>query len=176
MARKPVLILCVVIVASLARGQQAHYRKDGPALLNDLSVTPGDEITTDTRVVCRRGYASTVRNVSEKTKKQDYQLYGATEKKGVCCEVDHLISLELGGSNSIKNLWPQPYLPRPGAHEKDEVENYLHRQVCAGRIPIQEAQKEIATDWYKVYVQSGLQQGQPTRARERRTHASASSQ
>jgi hypothetical protein len=65
--------------------------------------------------------------------------------------VDHLISLELGGSNDVKNLWPEPYEPSPGAKEKDKVENWLHAQVCAGRIPIAEAQREIAGDWYAVY-------------------------
>jgi hypothetical protein len=29
------------------------------------------------------------------------------------CEVDHLIPLELGGSNDVKTLWPQPQDPRP---------------------------------------------------------------
>src|SRR5271166_4354158 len=33
-------------------------------------------------------------------------------------EIDHLISLELGGSNSIRSLWPESYRPsRPGANE-----------------------------------------------------------
>jgi hypothetical protein len=65
--------------------------------------------------------------------------------------VDHLISLELGGSNDIKNLWPQPYYPRPGAHEKDVLENWLHRQVCVGNITIERAQQAIAQDWYTAY-------------------------
>lgn len=41
--------------------------------------------------------------------------------------------------------------PRPGYHEKDKVENYLHAQVCSGAVPLQEAQQEIATDWLAVY-------------------------
>jgi hypothetical protein len=48
-------------------------------------------------------------------------------------EVDHLLPLEVGGSNDIKNRWPQPTekLGVPmGAHAKDRLENYLHRQVC----------------------------------------------
>ena len=69
-------------------------------------------------------------------------------------EEDHLISLELGGSpTDPRNLWPEPYAPSPGARQKDVVENYLHKQVCAGTMTLQAAQQAIATDWYKVYVQ-----------------------
>lgn len=42
---------------------------------------------------------------------------------------------------------------KPGAKEKDIVENYLHRQVCSGAMTLAEAQKVILTDWYKVYLQ-----------------------
>jgi hypothetical protein len=59
--------------------------------------------------------------------------------------------LELGGSNDLKNLWPEPAEPRPGFHEKDRVENYLHRQVCSGRMSLADAQKQIQTDWLAVY-------------------------
>ena len=57
----------------------------------------------------------------------------------------------------LKNLWPQPYGPVPGAREKDQVEDELHRQVCAETTDdarqqkLQEVQKEISTDWYTVY-------------------------
>lgn len=69
-------------------------------------------------------------------------------------EEDHLISLELGGNpTDPQNLWPEAYSPKPGAKEKDVVENYLHRQVCGGALKLEEAQRAIATDWYKVYLQ-----------------------
>ena len=71
-------------------------------------------------------------------------------------EEDHLISLELGGSpTDPDNLWPEPYtasIPDGGARTKDQVENFLHAQVCAGTITLAQAQQEIVTDWYKVYV------------------------
>ena len=69
-------------------------------------------------------------------------------------EEDHLISLELGGSpTELNNLWPEAYEPRPGAREKDTVENYLHREVCAGNIGLREAQRAIVEDWYRIYLQ-----------------------
>ncbi|HKW85912.1 MAG TPA: hypothetical protein VJM82_02480, partial [Nitrospiraceae bacterium] len=80
-----------------------------------------------------------------------YALYGAKPKPKVCCEIDHLISLELGGSNDLTNLWPEPYSPAPGAHEKDKLENALHKAVCGGKMTLKEAQQKIATDWYAAY-------------------------
>jgi hypothetical protein len=53
-----------------------------------------------------------------------------------CCEIDHLIPLELGGSNDVKNLWPQPQDPRPGSFEKDSLENDLHHRVCNGEMSL----------------------------------------
>ncbi len=118
----------------------------------DKSCTPGDtfpDVTAGT--VCRPGYSSSVREVSVAEKNQVYAEYGITNHQTGQYEVDHLVSLELGGSNSIANLWPEPAAPSPGFHEKDKVENYLHQQVCSGAMTLQEAQREIATDWYAVY-------------------------
>lgn len=56
-----------------------------------------------------------------------------------------------GGSNNIANLWPEAASPKPGFHEKDQIENYLHDQVCSGAIPLKQAQIEIATNWLAVY-------------------------
>ncbi len=43
--------------------------------------------------------------------------------------------------------------PRPGFHEKDKVENYLHDQACSGGLSLQQAQIEVATNWLAVYQQ-----------------------
>jgi hypothetical protein len=37
------------------------------------------------------------------------------------------------------------------ARVKDQLENFLHAEVCAGRIPIEQAQREIAQDWIAAY-------------------------
>ena len=68
------------------------------------------------------------------------------------CEVDHLISRELGGADEEDNLWPQPYTQHPGAHEKDWLENELHEEVCRGKISLVDAQNEIKEDWYKAHL------------------------
>ncbi len=116
--------------------------------LPDLACTPGaifPDATTDK--ICVSGYSSSVRDVPPDEKDQVYAEYGITSHQPGQYEVDHLVSLELGGSNDISNLWPEPADPRPGFHEKDKVENYLHDQVCSGAMPLQQAQVQIATNW-----------------------------
>jgi len=120
--------------------------------IQDKSCTPGDIIRGATKEkICVPGYASSVRNVTQSTKNKVYAAYGVTQHKPGEYEVDHLVSLQLGGSNDISNLWPEPATPKPGFHEKDRVENYLHDQICKGNIALREAQIEIATNWLAVY-------------------------
>jgi hypothetical protein len=120
----------------------------------DSDCTPG-AVFPDVTVqqICTLGYSSQVRNVPDSEKNQAYAEYGIASHTTGQYEVDHLVSLELGGSNDIANLWPEPAEPRPGFHEKDKVENYLHDQVCSGAITLQQAQLEISTNWMAVYQQ-----------------------
>lgn len=120
--------------------------------LPDFACTPGAVFPDVTKEqICTPGYSSSVRNVPDSVKNAVYAEYGITSHVTGQYEVDHDISLELGGSNDIANLWPEPAEPRPGFHEKDKVENYLHDQVCNGSMTLQEAQVKIATDWISVY-------------------------
>lgn len=124
---------------------------DSP-LVPDAQKTPGDVLTTDASVICVKGYTKTVRNVPQAIKEQAYRNYGITSRKPKEYEIDHLISLELGGSNSIRNLWPQSYITQPlNAHVKDELENKLHELICSGQLPVEQAQLEVAQDWVAAY-------------------------
>jgi hypothetical protein len=78
-------------------------------------------------------------------------------------EIDHLVSLELDGTNDIRNLWPESNLSRPlNARRKDVLENALRRLVCAHQLTLAEAQTEIATDWPAAYAKYVV----PRRARQ----------
>lgn len=122
--------------------------------LPDSACTPGDLLISSTKEqICRSGYSKTVRNVPTAVKSQVFKEYGILSHSVGEYEVDHLISLELGGSNAISNLWPEAAIPMPGFHEKDAVENYLHSQVCTGVIGLSQAQQEVASNWLQVYQQ-----------------------
>ncbi len=116
--------------------------------LPDSACTPGAIFPDATKdKICVPGYSSSVRNVPTEEKDQVYAEYGIASHEPGQYEVDHLISLELGGSNDIANLWPEPASPTPGFHEKDKVENYVHDQVCSGAMSLQQAQVALATNW-----------------------------
>jgi hypothetical protein len=118
--------------------------------LPDPACTPGsiDPAVTQATInstICRSGYTATVRPPASDTgrwKIRTYVFYALdTSTRG---EYDHLVPLELGGSNATSNLWIEPgSIPNP----KDKVENRLHDQVCAGDISLATAQRAIATDW-----------------------------
>jgi hypothetical protein len=125
---------------------------DGP--FPNSACTPGDVFPQATKAaICVSGYSRSVRDVPTQEKDAVYAAYGIASHTPGQYEVDHLVSLELGGSNDISNLWPEAAAPKPGFHEKDEVENALHDQVCSGQIDLAIAQREIATDWLSVYDQ-----------------------
>jgi hypothetical protein len=115
--------------------------------LPDPACTPGAVLTTSTSVICKVGYTKTVRNVSTSTKKKVFKEYGIAWSKRSNYEVDHLISLELGGSNDISNLFPESHSIQDNSYTKDTFENYLHKQVCTGKLSITDAQYEISSNW-----------------------------
>ena len=120
--------------------------------LPDSACTPGAIFPNATvQQICTSGYASSVRNVPYSEADQVYAEYSIYHHYSGQYEDDHLVPLELGGSNDIANLWPELASPAPGFHQKDQVENYLHDQVCSGAMSLKEAQTEIATNWIAVY-------------------------
>lgn len=113
---------------------------------------PGDSLDATKEDIRTPGYSKKVRDVPQAIKEQAYREYGITSRQPHEYEVDHLISLELGGSNSIKNLWPESFITEPwNAHVKDKLENKLHEMICSNQIDIKTAQHEIATDWIAAY-------------------------
>ncbi len=149
-----IAVLVVALSGALAgQAQTATYRHHGEVLLPDPVATPGIIRTTSAQEICAKGFTTKkYRHTTKAMKDQVYAAYGAKKKAGRCCEVDHLVPLELGAADDVRNLWPQPYEPRPGAHEKDWLENFLHRQVCAGKVDLPAAQREITEDWYAAYL------------------------
>jgi hypothetical protein len=121
--------------------------------LPDHACTPGARFTTVTAAkVCVAGYSRSVRRVSYAEKSAVYAEYGIRRHfNGHNGEVDHLVSLELGGSNDESNLWPETASGTYGSHQKDRLENELHHEVCAGSLSLGRAQQLISGDWVKAY-------------------------
>ncbi|MEY9926765.1 hypothetical protein ABH926_001387 [Catenulispora sp. GP43] len=138
-----------------------HCRMSGNAPTTyrpDPSCTPGavqDAVTQSNidSTICTTGYTTKIRpavSATDRIKHALYSAYGVPDSTK--SELDHLVSLELGGSNDTANLWPEPGpLPNP----KDSVENALHKAVCAHKVTLAAAQQAIATNWTTALAVTG---------------------
>jgi hypothetical protein len=122
----------------------------------DPARTPGATLDVTAADICMPGYSKRVRDVPTEVKRQVYSSYGVRTHQPGEYEIDHLINLSLGGSNSVRNLWPQSFRTSPwNARVKDDLEVELHRRVCAGTLDLAKAQRVIAQNWvmgYRIYV------------------------
>jgi hypothetical protein len=153
-----------------------RFYHHGKVLLPNPSISPGLLRHDATEVEVCTSHTKEFRHTTEAMKMEVYRAYSVIPHEGICrdtihinkegkkhtesCEVDHVDSLELGGADVVQNLFIQPYNPPddvPGAHAKDAVENWLHHQVCVNHtMTLQEAQREISTDWYWIYLNNHL--------------------
>jgi hypothetical protein len=122
----------------------------GDVPMPNRALTSGAIQSSDTAAICTPGWAEAHRDVSSATEDGVAREYGLSSHYGY--EIDHLIPLELGGSNAVANLWPEPYNSPYGATQKDGLEDYLHDQVCHHGLPLATAQQEIAANWYAMWV------------------------
>lgn len=85
-------------------------------------------------------------NATEAVKRQICDEYGQKKcfdtKKG---EIDRLIPLEIGGEDSIDNLW---WLPKPDYNVKlRKVNAEAKSMICSGEIDLKTAQSMIQHNW-----------------------------
>ena len=122
--------------------------------LPDRRCSPGADFSGLTRaVICSAAFrTSAVRNVPQSEKYAVEREYGmAARSYGRTIEIDHIVSLELGGSNDIANLFPEPGAGAASYHVKDKLENRLHAMVCSGQITLVAARTGIARNWETLY-------------------------
>ena len=139
----------LVLSVGPAANSSCHY--DG--FFPDPVCSPGEASNDTLDVICVPGSSTTVRDVSESLKNQVYSEYGVVNHTAATYEIDHIIPLCAGGSNSIRNLFPQPALPVPGFHQKDLLEAKICRMICDNEIDLRIAQRKIAVNWLEYYNQ-----------------------
>jgi hypothetical protein len=127
--------------------------------LPDRRCSPGAYSSKLTKtVICASTFhTGSIRSVPDAEKHQVEIEYGLQAKPyGSTLEIDHIVSLELGGANDIANLYPEEATfanHTPGYHVKDKLENAAHKAVCAGTLSLHSAQQQIASNWEKLYKQ-----------------------
>jgi hypothetical protein len=147
------LLAACLVAASLAALAQS---------LPDPRITPGAVDATVRQdniqsTICAFGWSRAHRPPEAETyriKRELMRTYGLTGIRLRDVELDHLVPLALAGApEDVRNLWPELREPADGwtAAMKDELEAVLARDICAGVLPLAEAQRAIATDWRAAY-------------------------
>lgn len=106
------------------------------------------------KTICVPGWTRTIRPQSYVTNKIKVARLKSENLPGTISdyELDHVISLQLGGHPlDPKNLWMEPLHGPSGALVKDKLENALKRDVCSGKIKLAYARRVIAKDWIGEY-------------------------
>jgi len=122
-------------------------------IIPDHHLTPGEAALLSKTDVCEGNrQKEQERRIPENLRQAVLAEYGVKGAPQEDYEVDFLITPELGGSTSLRNLWPQPYFGRTwNARVKDALEERLHTLVCSGDLDLSTAQREIATNWVDAY-------------------------
>lgn len=111
--------------------------------------TPGAVSALSASALCAGERPS--RLVSADARDQVLVEYGMQDASDDTYELDALITPELGGTTAAANLWPQRYDAVWNARVKDGLESLLAARVCAGTMPLRDAQNALALDWVDAY-------------------------
>ncbi len=128
------------------------------------TLTPGAVLPIAVDELCRSAGVDNDPPVNPTIQQAVFKEYGLPNSSRIGYALDYLITPALGGSDDIKNLWPQPSSATWNARVKDQLEDHLHELVCQGKVQLTTAQNEIATDWisaYKRYFNTDKPQPEP---------------
>lgn len=148
-----IAVAIVLFIVSTVRGAE-HVGP--PAAYPSIPGVATASVTQENiqKTICQPNYTSPangVRPSSSYTNKLKLEQMATLHLSGKPSdyEEDHFLSLEIGGDpRDPNNLWPEPYgIPYFGARVKDQVEDALHRQVCAGTMTLKAVQSCIMSDW-----------------------------
>lgn len=68
-------------------------------------------------------------------------------------KIDHLVPVELGGADTIDNLWPQNLRAKPyGPDRKELLAEVLLKKIASKQITLAQAQEEIRRDWIDAFI------------------------
>ncbi len=152
-------IFFALLVGVLLGGQRwTGSKATGSQLAMTSAVEPNRQLTPGaTRFVsahelCATEYSDDAGDVSAEVKERVLKEYGLAGRLPTNYELDYLISPQLGGTEDVSNLWPEPATATTwDVKTKDALENRLHQMVCRGNISLTTAQKDLATDWVSAY-------------------------
>lgn len=153
------LALCIAI-GILARGaisadNQTQTALSGGMFFPDIpgAANPSVIQANIKQTICVDDWTAKIRPPTSYTtpmKKKLMAQAGIPWSQSKSYELDHHIPLEAAGDPaSPQNLALQSYISKPwNAHVKDKLENFAHRQICAGKMTLSQGQALfIGVDW-----------------------------
>jgi hypothetical protein len=112
--------------------------------------TVGTKTKVNEAQVCAPDYMASVKPVESWQRSRALAKYG--RRDDYAGPLDHLIPVELGGSNEPENLWPQAEQKEYGFAAKNELEVKLRELVCTSKtLSLKDAQDAIRKNWVKAY-------------------------
>jgi len=157
------VLLCAVLLILAVSGKRLFHRS-APRATSPLTaplelgavpnpgLTPGATRIVAVSDVCSMPHEQVVAEVSPQLQQEVFQEYGIVNPQPNEYEIDYLIAPGLGGTEDIHNLWPQRYTSQTwNAYVKNSLEERLHQLVCAGKLDLSTAQRDIARDWIAAY-------------------------
>lgn len=152
------LIIKMALQYNPVRGTDADQTLAEWGVVPDGRLTPGATRTATLDELCSSAHEEVVGQVNGPLRKEVLKEYGIVNARAGGYEIDYLIAPGLGGTEDIRNLWPQPYNARTwNAYAKDALEERLHQLVCGREVDLAVAQRDISNDWiaaYKRYFQT----------------------
>ncbi len=122
------------------------------APLPNPKFTPGATEPTTLATLCASAHDQVVRKVPKQVREEVFLEYGISGASPTDYEIDHLVTPGLGGSDDIRNLWPEPrYHTEWNSYVKDQLEDHLHHLVCSGQLSLPTAQRDISNNWIYAY-------------------------
>ena len=156
-----------LLLILLALAGSAHAQTE--RTLPDPKLTPGEargELSL--AEICATAWGKDRRLVTEAMKAQVHAEYRNSCPSGKT-EIDHLISRELGGADTVANLWEQCYeapvagktasqTAEFGAHKKDRLEDDYGKRICLPPsdpmyLTVAQARTALKTDWITAYIE-----------------------
>lgn len=149
------------VTADLSAGLLATRLLHGAVARPDPKLTPGAVAVTDLTAVCHSNkripgqFMALNPLISPSNRQAAFAEYNIATGNERHYGLDFLIPLQLGGANVRANIWPASDSHGVGFHEKQVLNIRIHELVCEGAMPLAQAQKEIATDWVRLWLQFG---------------------
>lgn len=150
------LVICAALLifhyrtSRLSSEGEFSATNDSAPLVPDASLTPGAVASVTAVQVCAADEPAEKRP-PQSLARAVFHEYGMDGARAQEYEVDHLITPALGGTDDIRNLWPESYSSEWNAHVKDDLEDRLHELVCDGKIDLGTAQHDMASNWISAY-------------------------